>query len=424
MKILTVTTLFPYANNPKHGVFIETRLRHLKLHFPDVEIKVIAPVPWFPFRQQMFGSYGSYASAPIREERFGMEVYHPRFVVIPKIGMTLTPHTLANTIYKQAKNLIEQGFDFDIIDGHYFYPDGVAIAQAAKKLGKPFTVTARGTDINLIPQYEKPRKDIQAVLNHSDHNMAVCEALRQEMIKLGAKPESVSTLRNGVDLQLFNYADEQKQQTLRKQLNLPLKQTILLSVGHLIERKGHYLVIESLRHLPDVLLLIAGNGSDEKRLKQLVEKEHLQSQVIFLGSLSQNELATYYSAANALVLASSREGWANVLLESMACGTPVVATNIWGTPEVVQSQAAGVLVDRTPEAIAQGVNALLSNPPRRQDTRRYAEQFDWLTTSRGQHDIFSDIVNPQQVDANINKAQISTSEARVRTLSGDERITE
>lgn len=397
MKILTVTTLFPYANNPKHGVFIETRLRHLKLHFPDVEIKVIAPVPWFPLRQKMFGSYASYASAPLREERFGMEVYHPRFLVLPKVGMTLTPHTLASTIYRQAKQLIKQGFDFDIIDGHYFYPDGVAIARAAKQLGKPFTVTARGTDINLIPQYAKPKKDIQAVLHHSDHNMAVCEALRQEMINLGATPKSVTTLRNGVDLQLFSYADEQKQHSLRKQLNLPKDQTILLSVGHLIERKGHYLAIESLRQLPDVLLLIAGNGPDKKQLKQLVEKENLQSRVIFLGSLSQNELAAYYGAVNALVLASSREGWANVLLESMACGTPVVATSIWGTPEVVQSQAAGVLVERNPEAIAQGVNELLSTPPKRQDTRQYAEQFDWLSTSRGQYNIFASLINGQLV---------------------------
>ncbi len=423
MKILTVTTLFPYANNPKHGVFIETRLRHLKLHYPDVEVKVIAPVPWFPFRQKVFGSYGSYANAPVHEERFGMEVYHPRFIVVPKVGMTLTPHTLANTIYKQAKRLMEQGFDFDVIDGHYFYPDGVAIAQAAKRLGKPFTVTARGTDINLIPEYDKPRKDIRAVLNQSDHNMAVCEALRQEMIKLGAKPDSVSTLRNGVDLQLFSYADEQKQHILRKQLLLPEQQTILLSVGHLIERKGHYLAIEALRHLPDVLLLIAGNGPDEKQLKQQVEQERLRSKVIFLGSLSQSELAEYYSAANALVLASSREGWANVLLESMACGTPVVATNIWGTPEVVQSEAAGVLVDRNPEAIAQGVKRLISSPPKRLATRHYAEQFDWLTTSRGQYEIFSAIVNARRADVNVSGTQISAISAKERPLSGDEGIT-
>ncbi|MGR5245383.1 glycosyltransferase family 4 protein [Vibrio sp. PID23_8] len=395
MKILTVTTLFPYANNPKHGVFIETRLRHLKQHFPDVEIKVIAPIPWFPFRQPMFGAYASYANAPLHENRFGMDVYHPRYVVVPKIGMTLTPHTLANTIYKKAAELIQQGFDFDIIDGHYFYPDGVAISQAAEKLGKPFTVTARGTDINLIPEFTKPKKDIQAVLKRSDHNMAVCEALRKEMITLGAEPNSVTTLRNGVDLELFSYVDELKQTALRAELNLPQDKPIIISVGHLIERKGHHFVIESLRQLPSVLLLIAGNGPDENQLKQQVIKNQLQDRVIFLGSLSQSELANYYGAANALVLASSREGWANVLLESMACGTPVVATNIWGTPEVVQNIQAGVLVDRDSNSIAQGVQHLLENPPQRNHTRLYAEQFDWFTTSQGQYDVFSSLLERQ-----------------------------
>ncbi|MBV7299738.1 glycosyltransferase family 4 protein [Enterovibrio paralichthyis] len=393
MKILTVTTLFPYANNPKHGVFIETRLRHLMAHFPDVEVKVIAPVPWFPFRHPVFGEYAEYAKAPAREQRFGMDVYHPRYVVIPKIGMTLTPRTLSGAIYHQARQLQEQGFDFDVIDGHYFYPDGVAIEQAATRLGKPFTVTARGTDINLIPQFPAPKKAIQTVLQKSGHNMAVCEALRQTMIALGAAPNSVTTLRNGVDLTLFPFADTAKQADLRQQLKLPSHQPVVLSVGHLIERKGHHLVIDAMKNVPDAVLVIAGSGPEEKALHKQVHNNGLASRISFVGSVSQKELAQYYGAANALVLASSREGWANVLLESMACGTPVVASNIWGTPEVVRTADAGLLVERTPEAIAAGMNALLTSPPLRSDTRRYAEQFDWLSTSQGQHAIFSSLIS-------------------------------
>lgn len=393
MKILTVTTLFPYANNPKHGVFIETRLRHLMAHFPDVEVKVIAPVPWFPFRHPVFGEYAEYAKAPAHEQRFGMDVYHPRYVVIPKIGMTLTPRTLSGAIYHQASLLQEQGFDFDVIDGHYFYPDGVAIEQAATRLGKPFTVTARGTDINLIPKYPAPKKAIQTVLQKSGHNMAVCEALRQTMIALGAAPNSVTTLRNGVDLTLFPFADTAKQADLRQQLKLPSHQPVVLSVGHLIERKGHHLVIDAMKNVPDAVLVIAGSGPEEKALRKQVHNNGLASRISFVGSVSQKELAQYYGAANALVLASSREGWANVLLESMACGTPVVASNIWGTPEVVRTADAGLLVERTPEAIAAGMNALLTSPPLRSDTRRYAEQFDWLSTSQGQHAIFSSLIS-------------------------------
>ncbi|MBC7004741.1 glycosyltransferase family 4 protein [Photobacterium sp. BZF1] len=403
MKILTVTTLYPYGSNLKHGVFVETRLRQLQQRYPDVELKVIAPVPWFPFKHPMFGSYASYSSAPSYENRFGIDVYHPRYIVIPKVGMTLTPHTLSAAIYKKANEIIASGYDFDLIDGHYYYPDGVAIAKAAKKLNKPFTITARGTDINLIPQYQKPKKDIQSVLKESNHNMAVCDALRNEMLNLGAEPNLTTTLRNGVDLQLFQYTDETQKTQNRKNLNLPIDSPIIISVGHLIERKGHHHVIKALKELRNITLLIAGDGPEIHRLKRLSETENVQSQIIFLGSLNQLELAKYYGACDVLVLASSREGWANVLLEAMACGTPVVATNIWGTPEVVQNEKAGVLVDRNPTAISKGIKKVLLNPPKRLETRRYAEQFDWFSTSKGQYDIFSSIVQspstrPSRID--------------------------
>lgn len=392
MKILTVTTLFPYANNPKNGVFIETRLRHLRTHFPDADIKVIAPVPWFPLSWPVFGRYASYAKAPEYENRFSMDVYHPRFYVLPKIGMNATPWFLASAIEKKARELIAEGFDFDVIDGHYFYPDGVAIAKVAQALNKPFTVTARGTDINYIPNFAKPRAQIQQVFNTADHMMAVCDALKNEMIALGAPANKVTTLRNGVDLKLFSFANDAKKQSLRKILCLPEQKKILLSVGHLIERKGHHLVIEALRYLPNALLLIAGTGEALASLKKCALAHGVTDRLTFLGDLSQAELANYYGAVDALVLASSREGWANVLLEAMACGTPVVATNIWGTPEVVKTRSAGILVRRDPKAIATGVKFLFLARPRREETRSYAEQFNWYATSQGQYQIFSDLV--------------------------------
>lgn len=392
MKILTVSTLFPFANNPKHGIFIETRLHQLMQHFPDVEAKVIAPVPYFPMQNEIFGSYAQYAKAPLSETRHGIEVYHPRYLVIPKIGMTLTPATLAHAIYKQAQKILDSGYNFDLIDGHYFYPDGVAIAKVAKKLNKPFTVTARGTDINLIPEFTKPRKQIQQVFAQSNHNMAVCEALRQEMIKLGAEPDKVSTLRNGVNLELFSFSDEQRQIKLRQKLNLPLNKPIIISVGHLIERKGHHLVIEALSHISDAILLIAGEGPERKKLESLTQTINITDRVHFLGSLSQTELCEYYGASSLSVLASSREGWANVLLESMACGTPVVATNIWGTPEVVQSEQAGILVERNTLKIKDGIQSLLQQLPNRQGTRLYAENFKWFSTSEKQYQIFKNIM--------------------------------
>lgn len=392
MKLLTISTLFPNSIDPKHGVFVETRLKHLKKHYPDVDITVVAPVPWFPFTSDVFGQYGVYAKVPKHEARNGFMVYHPRFLVVPKLGMTLTPKTLAYSLEKQIQRLIAQGHHFDAIDGHYFYPDGVAIEQVAKKFNLPFTVTARGTDINLIPQYELPKRQIQQVLQNSDHNMAVCEALRQEMLNLGAEPEKVSTLRNGVDLELFTFSDEQRQIALRAKLDLPQDKPIIISVGWLIERKGHHFVIEALAKVPNAVLLIAGNGPEEQKLKQRVNKLRLNDRVTFLGQQPQSTLCEYYGAANALVLASSREGWANVLLEAMACGTPVVATKIWGSPEVVRHPHAGQLVERNAEQIAQAITQLINKPFSRLETRQYAELFDWQSTSDKQYQVFSELV--------------------------------
>ena len=115
-----------------------------------------------------------------------------------------------------------------------------------------------------------------------------------------------------------------------------------------------------MQQCADVTLYIAGDGEERESLVGLARKLHLENRVFFLGSLAQDELAEYYATADALILASSREGWANVLLESMACGTPVVATNVGGTPEVIQEPEAGLLVERTVSGLADGIKTLFS----------------------------------------------------------------
>lgn len=389
MKIITISSLYPNDRDFKHGVFVETRLKHLRKAYPEIKATVIAPVPWFPFKAKCFGEYSRFAGVNYQEERNGVTVYHPKYLVIPKIGMTLTPWLMARSIKKCLKKLVAQGQHFDVIDGHYFYPDGVAIAQVAEEFNLPFTCTARGTDINLIPQVAKPRKMIQQVFQKATHMMSVCKALKDEMVTLGADENNVSVLRNGVDLSLFQASTNQEQISKRQALVKDKK--LILSVGWLIARKGHYLVIEAIKNLPDCHLMIAGDGPDKAKLLAQVEQLGLSERVSFLGALPQAQLSEYYQSADALVLASSREGWANVLLEAMASGTPVVAANIWGTPEVVADETAGVLVERNAPAIANGIEQLLAKNLDRMATRTYAEQFSWQETSDKQFEIFNSI---------------------------------
>ena len=387
IRILTFSSLYPNAAQPTHGIFVENRLRHL-LESGEIEVKVVAPVPWFPLASPAFGKYGNFAKVPMHEVRHGIEIWHPRYWVLPKIGMSIAPLLMARAVKKTVRKIREQGFDFDLIDAHYFYPDGVAACIVANSLDKPFVVTARGTDINLIPRHSLPKQWILWAANKSRAMISVCQALKNEMAAIGIAADKVTALRNGVDLDFFNPGDREE---IRRQLNISGK--TLLSVGYLIERKGHHLIIEALSRLPDVRLYIAGEGEMSAQLHKFAADSGVADRVVFLGALDRVSLRRYMVAADALVLASSREGMANVLLESIACGTPVVATPLWGTPEVVAVPEAGVLTrDRSAAGIAEGVNRLFAHYPSREATRRYAEKFGWDDTTRGQLEIFHRIL--------------------------------
>lgn len=388
-RLLLISTLYPNTGQPRHGIFVETRLRHL-LADGDIAATVIAPVPWFPGKASWAPQYAQFAGVVSEEERHGIKVYHPRYLVIPKIGMLLTPLFLAISVFLQVRRLRREGLSYDLVDGHYYYPDGVAISLLARYLGRPFTVTARGTDINLIPEYRLPRRMILWAADRAAASITVCRALKERMVEIGASPEKIHVLRNGVDLEKFRLMDRG---SLREKF--AMTRTTLLSVGHLIERKGHNHVIDALVDLPDVDLMIAGDGEESEALKQQVSQLGLDERVRFLGALDQQQLAEVYNAVDIMVLASSREGWANVLLESMACGTPVVATSIWGTPEVVAEPAAGVLVEeRSGAGLAAGVRALLENYPAHEDTRSYAERFSWDETVAGIKRLFDEVLTP------------------------------
>lgn len=386
MKILVFSSLYPNAKQPSHGIFVENRLRQLLSYESEVEAKVVAPVPWFPSRSKIFGAYAQYAGVENFETRHGIDVSHPKYPVLPKIGMHLAPELMYRSVKRSVAKIRTEGFDFDLIDAHYFYPDGVVAMRIADDFSCPFVVTGRGTDLNLIPQYSGPRTKILEVSRKASHMMTVAGALKSYLVDMGVSESRVSVLRNGVDLAFFQPLSDRT--GLREKLGFS-DRPMLLSVGHLIERKGHHLIIEAMQNLPEFDLTVVGDGPEQSMLHELVGKHELQSRVRFAGRLDQKKLRENYQAADALILASSREGWANVLLEAMACGTPVVATPVDGTPEVVASPDGGRLTGaRSSESIVSAIRQLFEKLPSRDATRRYAEGFSWDDTSRGQLEIF------------------------------------
>jgi len=386
ISILTTTSLFPNSRQPSHGIFVETRLRRL-MSGGKVAARVLAPVPWAP--PGLLGpEMKKLRSIPDFELRNGLEVDHPRYAVVPKIGMNLTPHTLYRAMRRRLRRLLDRGVKIDLIDAHYFYPDGVAAVWLGAEFDLPVVITARGTDINLIPEFPRPRRLILDAAHKAAAVITVCQALKDRLVELGAPSSKITVLRNGVDLEIFHVKDRD---TLRSKLGV--SGLVLASVGLLIERKGHHLVIEALAQVPDATLLLAGSGPDRQKLQDLAARLGVKDRVRFLGSVDQNMLCDIYNCADISILASSREGWANVLLESMACGTPVLGTAVWGTPEVIAGPDAGLLLkNRDAESIVSAIGQLRRAMPLRAATRRYAEQFDWQSTSDGQVAIFRSVL--------------------------------
>jgi len=402
IRILTFTTLYPSAAQPQHGVFVENRLRDLQAE-GSAKGLVMAPVPWFPFRHAAFGRYARHAAAPARETRFGIEIVHPRYFLLPGLGMSVAPFSLFLSARAALLRLQREGLEFDLIDAHYFYPDGVTAAMLGAVFNKPVCITGRGTDLNQIPAFLLPQRQILWAARRAAGLITVCQSLKEKLIDLGIESDKVTVLRNGVDLDHF-----QPRCRDMARRSFDVSGSVLLSVGALIPRKGHDLVIRAMVELPGCTLLVAGTGPERAALDELVRTLGLGDRVRFLGQVTQDRLPELYSAADALVLASSSEGWANVLLEAMACGTPAIATNVSGTPEVVTSPDAGILIDdRTPAGIVQAALTLLGCPPDRLQTRAHAERFDWGATTRGQLDLFAAIlrrVPPASSDALTSQA--------------------
>lgn len=387
MRILTVSSLFPNGAQPNHGIFVENRLKHIRA-CGDAEFLVIAPVPWFPSSNARFGRYATFARVARREQRDGVPIHHPRVPVVPKLGMTLAPLAMYLVLRSYLSGLIRQGYEFDLIDAHYFYPDGVAAAMLARAIGKPLVISARGSDMNVIASYRLPGRMIRWAGGVTAASIAVSHALKRRMIEVGLRPEKIHVLSNGVDLEMFRPIEPRQEE--RGSISGTQR---LLAVGNLVPIKAQDRIIRALKYLPNAQLSIAGQGDREAMLRQLVKELHLEDRVRFLGAIPHGMLAQRYSAADLLVHASRNEGWPNVLLESIACGTPVVATDVGGTAEIVTSESAGLLVPgtATPEQLAESIVRALQSRGSRQAVRAHAAAFGWQEVAKAQFDLYRSV---------------------------------
>jgi glycosyltransferase involved in cell wall biosynthesis len=318
--------------------------------------------------------------------------------MVPKVGMALYGILMFLSVLPVVKR-IQQDFNFDIIDAHYIYPDGFAAVLLGHLFRKPVIISARGSDINLFVEFPLIRWLLQYTLHKANKVIAVCQALKDAMVQLEIPQEKIWVIPNGVDMGKFHPFPKGD---ARKKLALPMDKRVILSVGGLIPRKGFDLLIKALKilfeelHQKNLYLVIVGEGKARKELEQLITSLHLSEYVRLVGDIPHQQLYLWYSAADLFCLASSREGWPNVLLESLACGTPVVAASVWGIPEVIRSEEVGLLTQRNERQLAEKLFLALNKTWRPEAIVRFAREQTWDRVAYTVFQAFTSALNDQE----------------------------
>jgi len=378
MHILSIATLFPNPVRPSFGVFVGNQMRAVRAR-GDVDLTIVAPIGMPPFPLSLEKSYARLKDVPELSDAVGLPVHYPRFTVIPKIGGDSNPGRIARAILPLVRKLHEKR-PFDLVDAQFFFPDGPAAAIVARELGLPLTIKSRGADIHFWGQRPKALRQMLRAADQSAGLLAVSQALRTDMIALGMPEDRIVVHYTGLDREKFRPIERGAARALvsaMPNLGVWSEGPLIVTPGALIPRKGQALVIRAIAQLPDARLALAGAGEDELALKALANELGVADRVHFLGIVDHDVLPHLLCAADVLVLPSASEGLANVWVEGLACGTPIVIPDIGGAREIVKDQSAGRLVARDPASIAEAVAAILANPPSQEQVAENAARFSW-----------------------------------------------
>ena len=379
MHVVVLSSLFPSAVQPGAGLFVRERMFRLAQR---VNLCVVAPAPWFPFQQllRLFRPFFR-PGAPRYEMQSGIDVWYPRYFSFPGVLKSFDAIFLALGAYHRMRTLRRAG-RLDLIDAHFGYPDGCAAAILGRWLDVPVSVTLRGSEARKVNDLPIARR-LAAGLKSVNHIFAVSDSLKAVAVNLGIAADRIQVIGNGVDGVRFSPVDQRQ---ARDGLNLPVQQKVLVSVGGLVAGKGFQHVIEILPSLiqrfPGLMYLVVGAptiaGDNSAELHAQVSRLHLAGNVRFLGYIAPDDLAVVLSAADVFVLATAGEGWANVFLEAMACGLPVVTTDVGGNRQVVCNAGLGTIVPHgDAESLFAAIAAALERSWDRKAIRQYAEQNSW-----------------------------------------------
>ena len=385
MRILTLSTLFPATSRPNFGIFVERQTAALSA-VRDFAVTVINPVGLAPWPLGLSGEQAALRRSLHNEQWGELDVYRPRFTAIPVVGGRLNPGAIVSAALPLAEKLHAET-PFDLIDAEFFYPDGPAAMQLSEALGIPFTIKARGSDIHHWGRQPGSAGQMLEAADKAAGLLAVSGALKADMVALGMDADKIRVHYTGLDQSRFVPRDR-----VAEKAKLGVTGPLILSVGALIPRKNHNLLIEALPAIPGATLMFAGQGPSENALLALAIRLGVADRVHLLGNIPHDDLPCLFAAADVMALVSESEGLANAWVEALACGTPIVASDVGGIREVLKAPEAGRIVARDPEAIAAAIKDLLDNPPSRDAVSASVSAFSWDENARQLAAFFRSVV--------------------------------
>lgn len=381
LRVLTLSTLYPDSGRPSFGIFVERQTLALAAR-GGVEVEVIASVglPIWPLTRHPH--YRPKSQLPVKERRQGLAIHRPSFRIWPGLGGAGAGRSLAAAILPLARAL-----ECDVIDSEFFWPDGVAAMHLAEALDLPFSIKARGSDVHFWGRRPAVAAQMAEAGRKAAGLLAVSAALKADMAAMGIPEEKIRVHYTGVDLERFRPADR-----AAAKRGLGVQGPLIVTPGNLVPLKGQRLAIEALAGLPEASLLIAGEGPERAALEALIAARGLGPRVRLLGSVPPSAMPELLAAADLMLLPSEREGLANVWIESLASGTPILIADVGGAREVLDRPEAGRLVAREAGAIATAAREMLASPPDPAAVRRSAERFSWERNGAELHEHLAGLV--------------------------------
>lgn len=345
MTVLSTTLCYPNSASPTQGIFVRRRLVEIARLVPLV---VAAPVPWFPMlRPRKVDAGAGRSDMP--------PVWHPRMFYLPGI-LKQCDASFYERALARAYGELSRVHNISVIDAHFEWPDAVGAFGLARRLRIPFVCTLRG---KLVSQSREPgkRRRIVEMLKGADALISVSASLAKLAREVAGADLDVRVIPNGIDTDVFHRVGEGQRElaataTSRSALGWTDASRIVISVGHLQELKGFHRLVAAWpgvrKHLGDVrLVLVGGSAGDpafERALSRQIADLGLAGHVTLTGRVEPGRIAQMLNAADLFVLASRSEGWCNAIAEALACGCPVVATDVGGNRELVHDSSLGRLI--------------------------------------------------------------------------------